>query len=201
MSSEIVCTKTIPAHFVRGIYYPTRILEIKRDPYPDNPRENYDHVGTMVCFHRNYDLGDNHDIDVGDFDTWDEVEKHLYAECGAEIVLPLYLYDHSGITMNTTGFSCSWDSGKVGFIYASKENIEKMMLLDPENMTPEQTEHIREILRGEVEEYDDYLKCDVYYWILKDKDGERIDSCYGYYGYPSGIKDILAEHQLDPDDY
>ena len=29
------------------------------------------------------------------------------------IVQPLYLYDHGGITMNTTGFSCSWDSGQV----------------------------------------------------------------------------------------
>ena len=27
------------------------------------------------------------------------------------VILPLYLYDHSGITMNTTGFSCPWDSG------------------------------------------------------------------------------------------
>lgn len=41
------------------------------------------------------------------------------------IVLPLYLYDHSGITMNTTGFSCPWDSGQVGWIYASKEDALK----------------------------------------------------------------------------
>lgn len=33
-------------------------------------------------------------------------------------VLDLYLYDHSGITMSTRPFSCPWDSGKVGFIYA-----------------------------------------------------------------------------------
>ena len=24
------------------------------------------------------------------------------------VCLPLYLYDHGGITMNTTGFACSW---------------------------------------------------------------------------------------------
>ena len=38
------------------------------------------------------------------------------------LMLPLYLYDHSGITMNTTGFSCPWDSGQVGWIYAFKED-------------------------------------------------------------------------------
>src|ERR1039457_3716938 len=27
---------------------------------PLNPRKEYDNVGTMVCWHRNYDLGDKH---------------------------------------------------------------------------------------------------------------------------------------------
>ena len=52
-------------------------------------------------------------------------------------MLPLYLYDHSGITMSISPFSCPWDSGQVGWIYCtpdaisknfgslSKENIEK----------------------------------------------------------------------------
>jgi len=25
------------------------------------------------------------------------------------VILPLYLYDHGGVTMNTVGYSCSWD--------------------------------------------------------------------------------------------
>ena len=37
----------------------------------------------------------------------------------------LYLYDHSGITMSTGSFCDSWDSGQVGFIYVTKEDIEK----------------------------------------------------------------------------
>lgn len=40
-------------------------------------------------------------------------------------ILPLYLYDHSGLTMNTSGFSCRWDSGQVGWIYCSHERCEK----------------------------------------------------------------------------
>ena len=34
-----------------------------------------------------------------------------------------FIYDHSGITMNTTGFSCPWDSGQVGWIYCSKKRF------------------------------------------------------------------------------
>ena len=37
------------------------------------------------------------------------------------IILPLYLYDHSGISMKTTPFSCQWDSGQVGWIYVEKK--------------------------------------------------------------------------------
>ena len=36
-------------------------------------------------------------------------------------ILPLYLYDHSGITMNTTGFLEAWDTSKVGCICMTKK--------------------------------------------------------------------------------
>ena len=52
-----------------------------------------------------------------------EVDERLMKVISQKfLMLPLYLYDHSGITMNTTGFSCPWDSGQVGWIYASKED-------------------------------------------------------------------------------
>jgi hypothetical protein len=39
-------------------------------------------------------------------------------------VLPLYLYDHGNITMSTGSFHDTWDSGRVGFIYMTKEKAE-----------------------------------------------------------------------------
>ena len=49
----------------------------------------------------------------------------LVEQMDGMVILPLYLYDHSGITMNTCGFSCPWDSGQVGWIYADKAMIDK----------------------------------------------------------------------------
>jgi len=37
----------------------------------------------------------------------------------------LYLYDHSGITMSTSPFSCPWDSGQVGFAYVDRATVER----------------------------------------------------------------------------
>jgi len=57
--------------------------------------------------------------------TEEDLAKCYNAAIKTHIILPLYLYDHSGITMNTTGFSCGWDSGQVGYIVMSYEKIRK----------------------------------------------------------------------------
>lgn len=67
---------------------------------------------------------------------------------GAVNILPLYLYDHSGITMNTTGFSCPWDSGRVGFIFAAQATI---------LLCGTSEDKIEDELRSEVEVYDKYI--------------------------------------------
>ena len=190
----------------------THKLIVERDDYPDNPR-SWDNIGTMVCFHSRYNLGDKHyygspaeflldllnnadlggiegaareDIfeagsgifeevyyfwletqckqdvrDVLDFlkdeyesfsmesigrflvrENWDlfidcvswvsprdiEVNELYYLVRATDqyVILPLYLYDHSGITISTRPFSCPWDSGQVGWIYASKDTFREM---------------------------------------------------------------------------
>lgn len=35
------------------------------------------------------------------------------------LLMPLYLYDHSGITISTSEFCDPWDSGQIGFIYTN----------------------------------------------------------------------------------
>ena len=92
------------------------LIEIYPDQSPDSPRE-WDNLGTMVCFHKRYDLGDKHDYDENNYDSWDELKEDIIKQENVHTILPLYLYDHSGITMNTTGFSCRWDSMRVGFIF------------------------------------------------------------------------------------
>lgn len=92
------------------------------------------------------------------------------------VILPLYAYVHSGVTINTTGFSCPWDSGQVGWIYVTHEDIIKEFgSLD--------IEKAKELLKAEVEMLDMYVRGDVYGYVLeKAVDGELIDSCWGFYG-------------------
>ena len=55
--------------------------------------------------------------------TFSDVLEEMYTPeliglCKSKVaILPLYLYDHSGLTMSTNDFGDRWDSGCVGFIY------------------------------------------------------------------------------------
>lgn len=125
-----------------------------------------------------------------------EFEKH-------NVMLPLFLYDHGGITMRTGAFSCRWDSGQVGFIYMPKK-VALAELGGPEfktkDWTPEKQARVEEVLRIDVEVYDQYLTGDVYGFTLQElvyefeQPVEEIDvtddelpwadgdSCWGFYG-------------------
>ena len=146
-------------------------VKIEHDDCLESPRE-WDNLGTMACFHRRYNLGDEHDLSI------EEVQE-IYAS-DKYISLPLYLYDHSGITMNTTGFSCPWDSGQVGIIFVSKEDVRKEWSV--KRISKKLEAKILDNLRGEVETYDQYLTGDVWGYVIEDEDGEHIDSCWGFYG-------------------
>ena len=112
------------------------------------------------------------------------------------VILPLYLYDHSGITMRCAPFSCPWDSGQVGYIYVTKEQLRKEY--NVKRVTKAIKEQAERVLRGEVEVYDDHLTGNVWGYSVKvlapdpacEKCGgvvlryELDDSCWGYYGDP-----------------
>lgn len=322
-----------------------KVLRIFYDDTPENPRE-WDNLGTMVCWHRRYDLGDEHNysdprefleslatdflntesgkeviakladkefnkysvvydkdkkgyvIEAEDgwnlfrgyvYETQEEAEDDLRQqhefymdnplldELEDEelwsifephiIILPLYLYDHSGITMRTSKFSCPWDSGQVGWIYATKDTLRKETGYTEDELfskdkyrTPKVGERVKikgfedrefaqvisadengvfvdwdynkalnyrkpenkgyfkydqvaevmsnvavQILEGEVEIYDQYLRGDVYGYVIEEKikcehcgavDFEHIDSCWGFYGdnfLENGMIDHVGE--------
>lgn len=158
-------------------------IEIHTDMESMSPREDADNFGTMICWHKRYILGDVDDTfyldkiyrgSPGEFKEWAEDQN--------VIKLPLYLYDHSGITMATTPFSCPWDSGQVGWIYITRGKLkEEFGEHYPES---EWEERAIENLKAEVKEYDQFLTGEVYGFIVKQDIYEDLgeESCWGFYG-------------------
>jgi uncharacterized protein (DUF2249 family) len=161
-------------------------MEIFVDHFPSNPRTEWDNAGTMVCFHRKYRLGDKHDYNSKDFDSWAGLKKQIIKDHDPAAILPIYMYDHSGVTISTTPFDCPWDSGLVGYIYISKEKARDEF--EFKRLTAKVKQQIAEYLVSEVKTYDQYLRGDVYGFQILEGD-EVIESVAGFYGKESAITD------------
>jgi hypothetical protein len=178
-------------------------VDIIQDENPESPRNLHTNLGTMVCFHKRYHLGDeDHGYASSDYRIWAELEEAIRARKDVAVILPIYMYDHSGITISTTPFQCPWDSGQIGFIFVSKKKIRKELCL--KNLTQKVLSRVSNIIKSEVEEYDLYLRGEVYGYVIKDEDGNVVDSCWGYYGLdycPKDAKEALesaTKRQLTP---
>lgn len=321
------------------------ILTIYYDDSAFNPRE-YDSLGTLICWHNRYNIGDPHNYEQAyDFfrdlaeevvpqsdieDYWDKnyskyvVKKDskgrwgiynkdnypLFGFCyGYDneqdaideleeikanlmdylddrsllelvkkyvVILPVYLYDHSYLSISTTKFSCQWDSGQVGWIYATKEKFIKETTYPAKNLfgtdptAPLEkgdfvivkgredmygrvegfegdnvkvdwtyayhssyhddprlkgvfprdyvrlvTEKAKQILISEIELYDQYLRGDVFGYVIEEKTHykscehcdreeetktEVVDSCWGFFGHDfkeNGLLDHIPEKYKD----
>ncbi len=123
----------------------------------------------------------------------DEVtrEKMIEFVHNKYIILPVYLYDHSGITINTTGFLCRWDSGQVGFIYVGKEKVKKEF--GWKKLSPKRERIIKSILRGEIETFDQYIRGEVYICNIQDIENEdNSDTCGGLYSVLA-VKEFILD--------
>jgi hypothetical protein len=161
-----------------------KTVKIFVDSEPSNPRTEWDNLATFVCWHRRVNLGDDQIAGCSASELREKVESG-----GEEIlaILPLYLYQHSGMTISTTPFSCPWDSGQVGWAYVTKANAEKMGCIgsykDQETGETKEynAEFFAEAIRGEVKTYDRYLTGEVYGYEVEDEKGDHLDSCWGFF--------------------
>ena len=125
---------------------------IEQDEDARDPRADYDHFGTMACWHGRYSLGD-----VQPSEDPDEYMAEVIKPARG-VYLPLYLYDHSGISMSTSRvwpFDCPWDSGQVGWIWASRDAI--LAEYRVKRLNRKTREQVVALLECEVKEYDAYI--------------------------------------------
>jgi hypothetical protein len=185
-------------------------IHIRMDADPLNPRTEWDNITRMICFHSRHNLGDKHEfkeprdfwVDLA-FELYDgsetlqreDLEDKTLAELAAMVqgkvfILPLYLYDHSGITMSTGRVGCfadRWDSGQVGWIFITRKQLLENW---PNLPAAEQAAKAIECLEQDVATYDEYLTGQVYGYIVSTPEDDHADSCWGFYG---GIEYVRKE--------
>lgn len=166
--------------------YKNHTIKIVSDFNPDNPR-NWDNLGTIICVnHRRYSLGD---------EQTDYIPERLENERLA-VLLPIYMYEHSGIALSTGNqypFNDLFDSGCIGVIFVNRETVLKEY--GWKKITPERKAKLVKYLQSEIEVYSSYLNGDVYGYQIENEEGEELDSCYGFYGWDDVMQE--AKSQVD----
>lgn len=161
-------------------------LTVFEDSY-DDPREDFEgtNMAKMICFHRKYKLGDEHNFEnPQEFNEWYKKNKDKVA-----CIMPLYLLDHSGLTMSVHDFHDPWDSGQVGYAYILKETLRKHNMADDIGSY----DICRTLIETEVEEYDKWLRGVPQYFTfdITDKDDEPV-KCMGIFEFTT-LKEMIGE--------
>lgn len=170
-------SEKVMKHFVEREELPGGLVVlVEYDPDPTSPRD-WCNLGRVTLVDRaRYDFGD----DRADADTVRAILRDP-----SLVALPIYIYDHSGITINTTGFSCPWDSGLVGVISVDKARARAELGRKRLDLA-----RVREYLKGEIESLDQYLTGTVYGYRVENSEGDGLASCWGFFGKSS---ECLAE--------
>lgn len=170
-------------------------VRIEQDQDPESPRD-WDNLGTMVCWHRRYHLGDKHSFAT----PQDFTESEEYRD--AAIVLPLAMLDHSGLHMWVGSGphwsdSHGWDSGQVGYVYVTRARL--LQEYSRKRLTKATLAKATEVLQAEVKTYDQFLTGDVYGYVVEDDAGNHVDSCWGFFGFDYCKSEAMAaaESALD----
>jgi len=162
-------------------------LKIVQDTDAESPRTGNDNLGTMVCWHRKYNLGDKHLFQSPE-DFKEEINERN------ALILPLHLYDHTVLALSIESFAgkaphAAWDSSQIGYIYITHGRIAN----EYGRASPETIEEARRVLKAEVHEYNHFLQGDVYGFRILDGN-EEIDSCWGFIGDMDEVMEVMKEN-------
>lgn len=152
-------------------------VEIRHDDWQENPREYGYCTSTLVTAHRRYTFGEEKLTGyagsiVADFEAHlnDEELSHKDIIC-----LEVYLYEHGGVALSTSPFTCQWDSGQLGYIYEKRSDIRAEFGV--KRISPKLEQKIFDRLDSEIETLGYWANGDVYCYSIND------ETCGGFYGW------------------
>jgi len=152
---------------------------VEYDQFPIDPIE-YSEIA-FILFHKRFNLGNQHDINIEDYATWEEMQAEL--ESTFDYVTPVYMYEHSGVALKTIPFGDRWDSGQIGFACANYKDL---------GLT--EWQDVDRFVNDMLHEYQNYINGEVYLVNLYDSEtGEQIDSMSGFSSEEEAIQSAIEQ--------
>ena len=128
---------------------------IEIHPDPDAQYPSFDGIEILYCS-TSYPLGTRR----ASRDELDKISKRKYH------MIPVYAYVHSDATISSSPFSCPFDSGQSGIAIMPKKDCR---VTDP-----------LKALENYVNAYGEFMMTGGFGYVIKDAEGNHVDSCWGY---------------------
>ncbi len=140
-------------------------VTIEVDPEPVNPR-GLNNLGTMVCFFDKQHLGDSHSF---------KSPAKVMAYIKEQKAINKAIYS----SLDTPSLK-GWEADQIGVIFAEAYKIYKQWNI--QRITPKVKTQVFEILKKELNSYDQYLRGDVFCYSLSRGEKVTVDGSGSYYG-------------------
>lgn len=100
------------------------VVEISYDQFCENPLQDWDHVGHIVMVPHFSNFCTEEGVTTEDYDSEAMKKVCRYTKTGG-LYVPIYAYEHGGVSFSLSPFGDPWDSGCAGFFYVTPEEAER----------------------------------------------------------------------------
>lgn len=206
-----VTNEKVLEYFIKT--YEPQLVHVENDDYTNKYYEYFVTIGGKRQIQRVVAGSDYSEGEIAGFiaEEFSVIERiKLIEDTGEVVILPISVYDHSGITIwlgaKWSHPDASWDCSSIGFAYVEKSTAEKEGMLDPgEKYKHDWKEWAYAMMEGEMETYDQFVRGEVYGYMIEDENGEEatdrdLCGCWGFFG-DDGKKEMLSEAKANIDSY
>ena len=149
-----------------------------------NPVTECDLLTKFLFSHKKMNLGHTKAWDIVDnqgCNSWEDEVIAIKKAYDIAIIKPVYMYNHTGITISTSPFGCIFDSGQLGYAIITKEDLRNEFNI--KRITKNILAQAEAILEAEIKFYDTYLSQDSEFYLLVELDDKII------------IEDVFADSE------
>lgn len=161
-------------------------IEIVRDEYAENPREDFNFATTICMFKKGQHW---HSDNIAEQLFFDLEDLREYIEENNCIYLPIYENSdrYDSISVNSSPDPSDWDTGMIGAIFMTPDEVQKAFGKPLE----ECREEVLATFQSEISTYDAWMSGEVYGYEIK-KDDTFLICCSGFYGLDECTADALS---------
>lgn len=162
-------------------FYRGYVIRIWHDEFPQNPREDYDPLGVMICrSDRRYAIGDTGHGYNPDRYSWQELLEEILEDEKPVVVLPLYINTGGYVSISVDedrlcGRGAELDENIDGLIIARRKDV--LREFGRKKVSPRLVQQVEKVLLGEVAEYQAYLNGEIYGYTIYSAEDVGLSIC------------------------